>query len=99
MSSYGAAAAATPEVEKPLAAQVYDGLVYLDGVHERIDADVLDHAYVAWCPRVSVNSEGFRRDLDRRYRTGDKHTISVACNETSGDVKLPSYQLSAIQVR
>jgi hypothetical protein len=30
---------------------------------------------------------------------GGKHTISVACNETAGNVKLPSYQLSAIQVR
>jgi hypothetical protein len=27
------------------------------------------------------------------------HTISLACNETAGDVKLPSYQLSATQVR
>jgi hypothetical protein len=31
--------------------------------------------------------------------SGGKHTISVACNETAGDVKLPTYQLSAVQVR
>ena len=30
---------------------------------------------------------------------GNTHTISVACNETAGDVKLPTYQLSAVQVR
>jgi hypothetical protein len=30
---------------------------------------------------------------------GGKHEISVACNETAGDVKLPTYQLSATQVR
>ena len=30
---------------------------------------------------------------------GGQHTIQLACNETSGDVKLPSFQLSAIQVR
>ena len=27
------------------------------------------------------------------------HTFSLACNEQSGDVKLPTYQLSAVQVR
>jgi len=31
--------------------------------------------------------------------SGGKHEISVACNETAGDVKLPTYQLSATQVR
>jgi len=31
--------------------------------------------------------------------SGGKHEISVACNETSGDVKLPTYQLSAVQTR
>jgi hypothetical protein len=31
--------------------------------------------------------------------SGGKHEISVACNETGGDVKLPTYQLSAVQVR
>jgi hypothetical protein len=31
--------------------------------------------------------------------SGGKHTISVACNETAGDVKLPTFQLSAVQVR
>jgi hypothetical protein len=30
---------------------------------------------------------------------GGKHEISIACNETAGDVKLPTYQLSATQVR
>ncbi len=32
---------------------------------------------------------------------GGKHTISVACNETAagGDLKVPQYELSAIQVR
>jgi hypothetical protein len=30
---------------------------------------------------------------------GGKHEISVACNETAGDVKLPTFQLSAVQVR
>lgn len=30
---------------------------------------------------------------------GGQHTFSVGCNETTGNVKLPSYQLSAIQVR
>jgi len=30
---------------------------------------------------------------------GGKHEISVACNETAGDVKLPTFQLSAVQTR
>jgi hypothetical protein len=30
---------------------------------------------------------------------GGKHTISVACNETTGDLKVSHYELSAIQVR
>jgi hypothetical protein len=30
---------------------------------------------------------------------GGKHTISVACNETTGDVKVPQFELSAVQVR
>jgi hypothetical protein len=30
---------------------------------------------------------------------GGKHTISVACNETQADLRVPSYQLSAVQVR
>ncbi len=30
---------------------------------------------------------------------GGKHTISVACNETAGDLKVHQYQLSAFQVR
>jgi hypothetical protein len=30
---------------------------------------------------------------------GGKHTISVACNETAGDLRVHQFQLSAIQVR
>lgn len=30
---------------------------------------------------------------------GGKHTISVACDESQGDLKVPDYELSAIQVR
>jgi len=30
---------------------------------------------------------------------GGKHTISVACNETQADLKVPSFELSAVQVR
>lgn len=30
---------------------------------------------------------------------GGKHTISVACNEDAGNLKVPTFQLSAIQVR
>ena len=30
---------------------------------------------------------------------GGKHTISVACNETSGDLKIPQFELSALQTR
>jgi hypothetical protein len=30
---------------------------------------------------------------------GGEHTISVACNETNGDLRVPTYQLSAVQVR
>jgi hypothetical protein len=30
---------------------------------------------------------------------GGQHTISVACNETEGDLRVPTYQLSAVQVR
>jgi hypothetical protein len=30
---------------------------------------------------------------------GGKHTFSVACNETAGDLKVPQFELSAVQVR
>lgn len=30
---------------------------------------------------------------------GGKHTFSVACNETSGDLKVPQFELSAVQAR
>jgi hypothetical protein len=30
---------------------------------------------------------------------GGKHTFSVACNETTGDLKVPQFELSAVQVR
>jgi archaellum component FlaF (FlaF/FlaG flagellin family) len=30
---------------------------------------------------------------------GGQHEISVACNETAGDLRVPTYQLSAFQVR
>jgi hypothetical protein len=30
---------------------------------------------------------------------GGKHTISVACTETAGDLKVPQYELTAVQVR
>ena len=30
---------------------------------------------------------------------GGKHTFSVTCNETAGDLKLPQFELSAVQVR
>ena len=31
---------------------------------------------------------------------GGKHTIALACNETTpGDLKIPQYELSAVQVR
>jgi hypothetical protein len=30
---------------------------------------------------------------------GGQHTISVACNETNGNLRVPTYQLTAVQVR
>jgi hypothetical protein len=30
---------------------------------------------------------------------GGQHTFSVACNETTGDLKVPQFELSAVQVR
>jgi hypothetical protein len=30
---------------------------------------------------------------------GGKHTFSVACSETAGDLKVPQFELSAVQVR
>jgi hypothetical protein len=30
---------------------------------------------------------------------GGKHSISLACNETAGDLKVPQFELSAVQVR
>jgi hypothetical protein len=30
---------------------------------------------------------------------GGQHTISVACNETAGNLKIPQFELSAVQVR
>jgi hypothetical protein len=30
---------------------------------------------------------------------GGKHSIALACRETSGDLKVPQFELSAVQVR
>jgi hypothetical protein len=30
---------------------------------------------------------------------GGKHTFSLACNETTGDLKVPQFELTAVQVR
>jgi glucuronokinase len=68
--------------------QVYQGLVYMDfeprlladdghGVYERLDPSVLANAYVAWCPRMSVNSSGFHRELRRRFLAGDPVTAGA----------------------
>jgi len=69
-------------------AQVYQGLVYMDfepallaadghGAYEQLDPGLLDHAYVAWCPRMSVTSAGFHRELRRRYKSGDAAAIAA----------------------
>lgn len=74
-------------------AQVYGGLVYMNfdpellasegrGAYERVDPSVIEHAYVAWCPRMSVNSSGFHRELRRRFRMGDSLTLAALAELT-----------------
>jgi glucuronokinase len=69
-------------------AQVYEGLVYMDfeprllatdghGLYERIDPGLLEHAYVAWCPRMNVKSSRFHGELRRRFRSGDATTVAA----------------------
>jgi glucuronokinase len=68
--------------------QVYEGLVYMDfdpellatqghGLYERIDPALLEHAYVAWCPRAGVTGASFHADLRRRFHSGDRTTIAA----------------------
>lgn len=74
-------------------AQVYDGLVYMDfdpdllasdghGAYERLDPVLLEHAYVAWCPRAASASSGFHRELRRRFRSGDGATLAALAHIT-----------------
>ena len=42
--------------------------------------------------------EGFGINIGSTAQ-GGKHTFSVACNETSGDLKIPQFELTAVQVR
>jgi hypothetical protein len=52
--------------------------------------------------KTKVHSEGGDAGFGINIVTtpqGGKHTISVACNETEGDLKVPTYELSAVQVR
>lgn len=69
-------------------AQVYEGLVYMDfeprllasdghGAYERIESDLLEHAYVAWRPAAAVRSSGFHGELRRRFRAGDRDVIAA----------------------
>jgi glucuronokinase len=69
-------------------AQVYEGLVYMDfdpeqlalhghGFYERIDSNLVEHAYVAWCPRAKVSSAAFHGELRRRFRSGDRDVIAA----------------------
>ena len=69
-------------------AQVYGGLVYMDfeprqvaaaghGRYEQLDPSLLEHAYVAWCPRASITSAGFHRELRRRFNAGDEQTLGA----------------------
>ena len=63
-------------------AQVHQGLVYMDfeprllaadghGLYEQLDPRLLAYSYVAWCPRMSVTSSGFHRELRRRFQARD----------------------------
>jgi glucuronokinase len=69
-------------------AQVYEGLVYMDfdpehlalrghGRYERLDSNLLEHAYVAWSPRAKVSSATFHGELRRRFRSGDADVIAA----------------------
>lgn len=52
--------------------------------------------------KTSVHSDGANAGFGINIITtpqGGKHTFSVACNETLGDLKVEQFQLSAIQVR
>jgi hypothetical protein len=53
--------------------------------------------------KTNVHSDGsnagFGINIVANPTQGGKHTISAACNETSGDLKVPQFELSAISVR
>jgi hypothetical protein len=42
--------------------------------------------------------EGFGINIGTTAQ-GGKHTFSIACNETSGDLKVPQFELTAVQTR
>jgi hypothetical protein len=48
--------------------------------------------------RTAGPDEGFGINIVTTPQGGE-HTISVACNETNGDLRVPTYQLSTVQVR
>ena len=69
-------------------AQVYGGLVYMDfeprllaadghGRYERLDSELIDHAYVAWRPEAKVTSTRFHGELRRRVRAGERDVIDT----------------------
>ena len=69
-------------------AQVYQGLVYMDfdpqriaadghGLYQQLDPSLLEHAYVAWGPRISVTGAGFHRELRRRVHEGDQQALAA----------------------
>jgi glucuronokinase len=69
-------------------AQVFGGLVYMDfepellaanghGSYERLEPDLLEHAYVAWSPSLSVTSARFHGALRRRFHAGDPDVVAA----------------------
>jgi hypothetical protein len=48
--------------------------------------------------RTAGPNEGFGINIATTPQ-GGQHTISVACNETNGNLTVPTYQLTAVQVR
>jgi hypothetical protein len=47
---------------------------------------------------TSGGIEGFGINIGTTAQ-GGKHTFSIACNETTGDLKVPQFELTAVQVR
>jgi hypothetical protein len=80
---------------------IFDGTVDSGGAANGICHLEVDNTEITGT-KTNVHTGGGAQGVGINIVTtaqGGKHTFSVACNETSGDLKVPQFELSAVQVR